>query len=43
MKLEETIFLLGEDYMVIYTGKPRKSMDKLLESMQNCIRMMDIN
>lgn len=33
-RTEETILSLCEACMVVYTGKPRKSTDRLLEPMQ---------
>ena len=34
MEKEEVVLPLCEDYMIVYIGKPGKSMNKLLESMQ---------
>ena len=34
MEKEEVVRPLCEDYMIVYIGKPGKSVNKLLESMQ---------
>ena len=34
MEKEEVVWPLCEDYMIVYIGKPGKSVNKLLESMQ---------